>query len=117
MRLPGPIKEGQGEAQRIVAPGAMLIFMAGQSPIFGKQLLYFQDPVLEKRSAITPPQTLFTIEHDGNILSAGRLYLTETSKSTVWVISSYNRFSFDSRYFGPVPLDEKVKYAKLLWLF
>jgi len=82
MRLPGPIKEGQGEAQRIVAPGAMLIFIAGQSPIFGKQLLYFQDPVLEKRSAIRQPQTLFTIEHDGNILSAGRLYRTETPKST-----------------------------------
>ncbi len=82
MRLPGPIKEGQGEAQRIVAPGAMLIFIAGQSPIFGKQLLYFQDPVLEKRSAIKPPQTLFTIEHEGNILSAGRLYHTETSIST-----------------------------------
>ena len=39
------------------------------------------------------------------------------SPGTVWVISSYNRFSFDSRYFGPVRLDEKVKYAKLLWLF
>jgi type IV secretion system protein VirD4 len=88
MRLPGPIKEGQGEAQRIVAPGAMLIFIAGQSPIFGKQPLYFQDPVLEKRSAITPPQTLFTIEHDGNILSAGRLYLTETSKSTRGLIQA-----------------------------
>ena len=36
---------------------------------------------------------------------------------TVWVISSYNRFSFDSRYFGPVNLDEKVQYAKLFWLF
>ena len=36
---------------------------------------------------------------------------------TVWVISSYNRFSFDSRYFGPVNLDEKVRYAKLFWLF
>jgi hypothetical protein len=82
MRLPGPIKEGQGEAQRIVAPGAMLIFIAGQSPIFGKQLLYFQDPVLQKRSAIKPPHTLFTIEHDGNILSAGKLYRSETSKST-----------------------------------
>jgi hypothetical protein len=60
----------------------MLIFIAGQSPIFGKQLLYFQDPVLEKRSAIKPPQTLFTIEHDGNLLSAGRLFHTETSTST-----------------------------------
>jgi conjugative transfer signal peptidase TraF len=36
---------------------------------------------------------------------------------TVWAISSYNRFSFDSRYFGPVNLDEKVRYAKLFWLF
>jgi type IV secretory pathway protease TraF len=36
---------------------------------------------------------------------------------TVWVISSYNRFSFDSRYFGPVRLDEKVQYARLFWLF
>jgi hypothetical protein len=60
----------------------MLIFIAGQTPIFGKQLLYFQDPVLQKRSAIKPPQTLFTIEHEGNILSAGRLYRTETSEST-----------------------------------
>jgi conjugative transfer signal peptidase TraF len=36
---------------------------------------------------------------------------------TVWVISSYNRFSFDSRYFGPIPLDEKVLYANPFWLF
>jgi hypothetical protein len=81
MRLPGPIKEGQGEAQRIVAPGAMLIFIAGQPPIFGKQLLYFQDPVLQKRSAIKLTQTLFTIEHEGNILSPGKLYHSDTLKS------------------------------------
>lgn len=36
---------------------------------------------------------------------------------TVWVISSYNRFSFDSRYFGPISLDEKVRYANPFWLF
>jgi conjugative transfer signal peptidase TraF len=36
---------------------------------------------------------------------------------TVWVISSYNRFSFDSRYFGPILLDEKVRYANPFWLF
>jgi type IV secretory pathway protease TraF len=39
------------------------------------------------------------------------------SPGTAWVISSYNRFSFDSRYFGPVRLDKKVQYAKLFWLF
>jgi hypothetical protein len=86
MRLPGPTKEGHGEAQRIVAPGAMLIFIAGQSPIFGKQLLYFQDPTLRKRSTITPPQTFFTIEHDGNILSAGKLYRTQASSPTSGMI-------------------------------
>jgi conjugative transfer signal peptidase TraF len=36
---------------------------------------------------------------------------------TVWVISTYNRFSFDSRYFGPIRLDEKVRYANPFWLF
>jgi hypothetical protein len=80
MRLPGPVKEGQGESQRIVSPGAMLIFIAGQSPIFGKQLLYFQDPTLSKRSAIRPPDKLFTIEHHGDILSLGTLhYASETT--------------------------------------
>jgi conjugative transfer signal peptidase TraF len=36
---------------------------------------------------------------------------------TVWVISSYNPFSFDSRYFGAIHLDERVQYAKPFWLF
>ena len=86
MRLPGPVKEGQGEAQRIVSPGAMLIFIAGQSPIFGKQLLYFQDPTLSKRSAIRPPDKLFTIEHHGNILSPGTLHYACETTSTRGII-------------------------------
>jgi type IV secretion system protein VirD4 len=86
MRLPGPVKEGQGEAQRIVSPGAMLIFIAGQSPIFGKQLLYFQDPTLSKRSAIRPPDKLFTIEHHGNILSPGSLHYASETTSTRGII-------------------------------
>jgi type IV secretion system protein VirD4 len=82
MRLPGPVKEGQGESQRIVSPGAMLIFIAGQSPIFGKQLLFFQDPTLSKRSAIRPPDKLFTIEHHGDILTPGTLhYVCETTST------------------------------------
>jgi hypothetical protein len=86
MRLPGPVKEGQGEAQRIVSPGAMLIFIAGQSPIFGKQLLYFQDATLSKRSAIRPPDKLFTIEHHGNILSSGTLHYASETTSTRGII-------------------------------
>jgi type IV secretory pathway TraG/TraD family ATPase VirD4 len=101
MRLPGPLKEGQGEAQRITAPGAMLIFIAGQSPIFGKQLLYFQDPVLQKRSAIKPPHTLFTIEHDGNILSPGKLYRSETSKSTHGLLQTPIHVQSDAQLITP----------------
>jgi hypothetical protein len=86
MRLPGPVKEGQGEAQRIVSPGAMLIFIAGQSPIFGKQLLYFQDATLSKRSAIRPPDKHFTIEHHGNILSPGTLHYASETTSTRGII-------------------------------
>jgi type IV secretion system protein VirD4 len=86
MRLPGSVKEGQGEAQRIVSPGAMLIFIAGQSPIFGKQLLYFQDPILSKRSAIRPPNKLFTIEHHGDILSPGTLHYATATTSTRGII-------------------------------
>jgi len=86
MRLPGPVKEGQGEAQRIVSPGAMLIFIAGQSPIFGKQLLYFQDHTLSKRSAIRPPDKLFTIEHHGDILTPGTLHYACETASTRGII-------------------------------
>jgi type IV secretion system protein VirD4 len=86
MRLPGPVKEGQGESQRIVSPGAMLIFIAGQSPIFGKQLLYFQDPTLSKRSAIRPPGKLFTIEHHGDILTPGTLHYACETTSTRGII-------------------------------
>jgi type IV secretion system protein VirD4 len=86
MRLPGPVKEGQGESQRIVSPGAMLIFIAGQSPIFGKQLLFFQDPTLSKRSAIRPPDKLFTIEHHGDILTPGTLHYACKTTSTRGII-------------------------------
>lgn len=44
-----------------------------------------------------------------------RTYTVEPN--TVWLISTYNRYSFDSRYFGPVSLNGKVHYATPLWLF
>jgi type IV secretion system protein VirD4 len=33
----------------------MLIFVAGHRPIYGRQILYFQDKVLSKRAAIEAP--------------------------------------------------------------
>jgi type IV secretion system protein VirD4 len=53
MRLPGPEKDAQG---RVTKPGDMLIFTAGQSPIYGRQILYFFDPVFSARSKISAPE-------------------------------------------------------------
>jgi type IV secretion system protein VirD4 len=52
MRLPGPEKDSQG---RVTKPGDMLIFTAGQSPIYGRQILYFFDPVFSRRSRMSSP--------------------------------------------------------------
>lgn len=53
MRLPGLQKASDGS---VTAPGDMLIFVAGQNPIYGKQILYFKDPVFSERAKIAPPE-------------------------------------------------------------
>lgn len=52
MRLPGARKDSQG---RVTKPGDMLIFTAGQSPIYGRQILYFRDPTFSRRAKIPAP--------------------------------------------------------------
>jgi type IV secretion system protein VirD4 len=61
MRLRPPKKEGHGSSEQITAPGDMLIFVAGHYPIYGTQMLYFSDPVLRARAALSPPATLITL--------------------------------------------------------
>lgn len=53
LRLPGAVKSQDGK--NILEPGDMLIFPAGSPPIYGKQILYFKDPVFDARSKIKPP--------------------------------------------------------------
>jgi len=53
MRLPAARKDGRGN---VIEPGDMLIFMAGQTPIYGKQILYFLDPVFSARAKVTAPE-------------------------------------------------------------
>jgi type IV secretion system protein VirD4 len=62
MRLKPPRKEGEGDAERIVEPGDMLIFASGHYPILGMQMLYFSDPILNARAALPPPAGLLTLE-------------------------------------------------------
>jgi type IV secretion system protein VirD4 len=61
-RIRPPRKEGEGDAERIVAPGQMLIFVSGHRPILGTQMLYFADPILSKRAAIVPPDKFWAVE-------------------------------------------------------
>lgn len=35
---------------------------------------------------------------------------------TFWAISTYNKYSYDSRYFGPVPARDVISYVKPLWI-
>jgi hypothetical protein len=58
MRLRPAQKQGEGDKERIVAPGDMLIFVSGRYPILGKQMLYFSDNVLRMRSEMPPPKSL-----------------------------------------------------------
>lgn len=54
LRIPAPMKSEDGK--NILGPGDMLILPAGANPIYGKQILYFKDPVFDGRSKIKPPR-------------------------------------------------------------
>jgi type IV secretion system protein VirD4 len=54
MRLKKPRKNRGDE---IVESGETVVFLAGERPIFGTQILYFVDPVFSRRATIEPPVT------------------------------------------------------------
>ncbi|WP_165073101.1 type IV secretory system conjugative DNA transfer family protein, partial [Desulfovibrio sp. ZJ200] len=51
-RLPGAEKDSEG---KVTKPGHMLIFTAGQYPVYGMQILYFKDPTFSRRSKMPAP--------------------------------------------------------------
>nr|WP_315114023.1 type IV secretory system conjugative DNA transfer family protein [uncultured Neisseria sp.] len=53
MRMPGPVKDESG---LITQAGDMVIYVAGYPAIYGRQTLYFKDPVFEARSKVPPPR-------------------------------------------------------------
>src|SRR5438105_4047451 len=63
LRLRPPRKKGTGENEKIVAAGDMLIFVSGHFPIYGKQMLYFFDPILKSRAEIAPPRQFYCIRN------------------------------------------------------
>jgi len=40
-----------------LGPNGRLIFMAGQAPIYGRQILYFRDPAFRQRAQVAAPAT------------------------------------------------------------
>ncbi len=69
MRLPGPVKDGKGD---IIEAGEMLVFVAGQPAIRGRQILYFMDPVFAARSKIRPPEETDRVREHPAILQPHR---------------------------------------------
>ena len=53
LRLPGHKENAKGEIEKA---GDMLAYVAGYPAIYGKQILYFQDPVFRARAAIPAPK-------------------------------------------------------------
>ncbi|WP_404995447.1 type IV secretory system conjugative DNA transfer family protein [Cupriavidus pauculus] len=53
MRLPAALKDASGK--NVIEAGDMLVFPMGGAPIYGKQILYFKDPVFSGRSKIPAP--------------------------------------------------------------
>ena len=52
LRMPGPRKDAEGH---IEAAGDMVVYVAGYPAIYGKQPLYFKDPVFRARAAVPAP--------------------------------------------------------------
>lgn len=53
LRMPGPIKNG---ADEIETAGDMVIYVAGYPAVYGKQPLYFKDPVFQARASVDAPK-------------------------------------------------------------
>jgi type IV secretion system protein VirD4 len=53
LRMPGPIKTDGGD---IAEAGDMVVYVAGYPAIYGKQPLYFKDPIFQARAAIPAPK-------------------------------------------------------------
>ena len=65
--MPGPVKNTSDE---IESPGDMVIYAAGHPAIYGKQPLFFKDPIFTARAAIPHPKVsdkLIRVQETENI--------------------------------------------------
>ncbi len=57
LRMPGPVKGVKDGRDVIESPGDMIIYVAGFPAIYGRQPLYFQDAIFQKRAEVPAPRT------------------------------------------------------------
>ena len=60
LRMPGAVKNANGD---IDEAGDMVVYVAGYPAIYGKQPLYFKDPVFQARAAIPAPENSDKLLH------------------------------------------------------
>ena len=53
LRMPGPVKNGEDQIEE---GGDMIVYVAGYPAIYGKQPLYFKDPIFQARAEIPAPK-------------------------------------------------------------
>ena len=53
LRMPGPLKSRNGDIEK---SGDMVVYVAGYPAIYGKQPLYFKDPVFQARAMLGAPK-------------------------------------------------------------
>ncbi|WP_235971617.1 type IV secretory system conjugative DNA transfer family protein [Azohydromonas caseinilytica] len=53
MRMPGPVKDANDQ---ILEAGDMVVYVAGRPAIYGRQMLYFKDPVFLARASVPAPK-------------------------------------------------------------
>jgi type IV secretion system protein VirD4 len=110
LRLKPPQKQCEGETEKIVAPGQMLIFVSGNYPILGTQILYFLDPVLSARASMKPPTALVALE-DGQVVAQKPVGRTRNKISKPEVVPAVaERMSeADRGFFEEYHLKEKAE--------
>lgn len=84
MSLPGAKKTSDG---KIISGGDMLIFIAGESAIRGKQILYFKDPIFSDRAKVSSPDASDRIEKSPNSTST----LSPKSAETLSSLKSHEK--------------------------
>jgi type IV secretion system protein VirD4 len=65
LKKPQKLRGSDGK-EFITEAGEMVVFVAGENPIKGTQVLYFLDPLFRQRAAIPPPSTGSTIARQGS---------------------------------------------------